>query len=535
MNHLSTWKQKVNTFPLQKALPFVLLLLGALLRIIRLSEVPGGYHQDEAFVALNAFGLFHEGMDSAGLKFPIYMSSWGDGQSAMYSWLLTPLLLFTKGVPTLFVTRIPQVLISVLTLWCVYHLIKRMFGETSALWALFLLTICPWHVMMSRWGLDANMAPGFLMFALYFFVLGLENNKYLPISALFYGLSLYCYAVVWTIVPIIIVLQIVHGLYHKRLSFNKWAFLSAGILFFMALPLILFVLINGGYMEEIALPFLTIPRTPGYRGAEVSFSYATMWANLKNAGRLFLFQNTGSPYDILLPWGLFYDIGRLFIIAGAVCLICKVIVSTVKKQFCYEYYIFTNLLGGALICLFTSVKVHQANALFIPLVLCEGYGVWKLLAFLKSKKPVIKRVCSVALISIYLLCLTCFQFHYYSSYKELVNAYFCVGLEDCVDYALEQCEETGLSTISAEKGTQWPRLLLFTETLPSRYISTREFDVAPAPGSFITADGILVKTRINYETINDDTIYIIYYTDVEKFWNDFQLTQFHDWFVAVPK
>ena len=104
-----------------------------------------------------------------------------------------------------------------------------------------------------------------------------------------------------------------------------------------------------------------------------------------------------------------------------------------------------------------------------------------------------------------------------------------------MDYALEQCEETGLSTISAEKGTQWPRLLLFTETLPSRYISTREFDVAPAPGSFITADGILVKTRINYETINDDTIYIIYYTDVEKFWNDFQLTQFHDWFVAVPK
>ena len=126
MKHSFTWKQKVNTLPLKKALPFVLLLLGALLRLISLSKVPGGYHQDEAFVALNSFGLFHEGMDSAGLKFPIYMSSWGDGQSAMYSWLLTPLLIFTKGVPTLFITRIPQVLIAILTLWCVYLLIKRM-------------------------------------------------------------------------------------------------------------------------------------------------------------------------------------------------------------------------------------------------------------------------------------------------------------------------------------------------------------------------------------------------------------------------
>lgn len=535
MKHSFTWKQKVNTLPLKKALPFVLLLLGALLRLISLSKVPGGYHQDEAFVALNSFGLFHEGMDSAGLKFPIYMSSWGDGQSAMYSWLLTPLLIFTKGVPTLFITRIPQVLIAILTLWCVYLLIKRMYGETPALWSLFLLSICPWHVMMSRWGLDANMAPGFLMFALYFFLLGLEKNTYLPLSALFYGLSLYCYAVIWPIVPIIVALQIVYGLYHKKLTFNKWAYLSAGILFVMALPLILFVLINGGYMEEVTLPFLTIPRTPGYRGAEVGFSLTTMWANMKNAARLFLFQNTGSPYDVLLPWGLFYDIGRIFIVIGVCLLIYKVITCLWKKEFCFEYLIFVNLLGGVFICLFTSVKVHQANALFIPLVLSEGYGVWKLLEFLKSKKPVLRRICSIALISIYLLCLTLFQCQYYSSYKELVNAYFCIGLEDCVDYALAQCEETGLSTISAEKGTQWPRLLLFTETLPSQYIATREYDVAPAPGSFVTADGIRINTRINYETINDETIYIIYYTDVEKFWDDFHMTQFHDWFVAVPK
>ncbi len=528
-------KEKLNLQSLQKILPYLLLALGAFLRLFLLSKVPGGYHQDEAFVALNSYGLYHEGMDSAGLHLPIYMSSWGDGQSAMYSWLLTPLLAFTGGVPTLFITRIPQVVISLLTLWCVYLLVKRMFGTAPALWALFLLTICPWHVMMSRWGLDANMAPGFLIFALFFFVLGLEKNKYLPLAALFYGLSLYCYAVIWTIVPIVLVLQIIYGLYHKKLSFNKWTWISVGVLFVMALPLILFVLINGGYMAEITLPFMTIPKTPGYRGAEVSLSLSTMWGNIKNAARLFIFQNTGSPYDVIKPWGLFYDFGRIFIVVGVICLVRKVIVALLKKQFCYEYFIFTNLVGGVLICLFTTVKVHQANALFIPLVICEGYGVWALLTLVKNHIPKVKRAFSVAIVCLFLFCLVCFQKDYYGPYKELVNAYFSIGLEESVDYALKQCEETGLTTISAEKGTQWPRLLLFTETLPSQYIATREYDVAPAPGSFVTADGILVKTRINYDTINEETIYIIYYTDVPKFEENYTLTKFYDWYVAVPK
>ncbi len=558
MNATIRIREKFNSSSLQRLLPYLLLALGAFLRLFLLSKVPGGYHQDEAFVALNSYGLYHEGMDSAGLHLPIYMSSWGDGQSAMYSWLLTPLLWFTGGVPTLFITRIPQVVISLLTLWCVYLLVKRMFGAAPALWTLFLLTICPWHVMMSRWGLDANMAPGFLMFALLFFVLGLEKNKYLPLAALFYGLSLYCYAVIWTIVPIVLVLQIVYGLYHKKLSFHKWTWISVGVLFVMALPLILFVLINGGYLSEIVLPFMTIPKTPGYRGAEVSLSLGTMWENIKNAARLFIFQNTGSPYDVIKPWGLFYDIGRIFIVVGVIFLLRKVIVALLKKEFCYEYFIFTNLVGGVLICLFTTVKVHQANALFIPLVICEGYGVWSLLSLFGKKKTTAeletletgenavvkqqcgkcargKRVLSAAIICLYLFCLLCFQKDYYGPYKKLVNAYFSIGLEESVDYALEQCEETGLTTISAEKGTQWPRLLLFTETLPSQYIATREYDVAPAPGSFVTADGILVKTRINYDTINEETIYIIYYTDVPKFEENYTLTKFYDWYVAVPK
>ena len=65
-------------------LPLLLMLLGSTLRLACLGSVPGGIHQDESFVAWNAFALLHEGMDSAGHVCPVYMADWGDGHSALY-------------------------------------------------------------------------------------------------------------------------------------------------------------------------------------------------------------------------------------------------------------------------------------------------------------------------------------------------------------------------------------------------------------------------------------------------------------------
>lgn len=525
--------RKINTLP-QWVAPLLIMLMGAALRLAYLGTVPGGMHQDESFVALNAYGLFHEGKDSAGLTFPVYMSSWGDGQSAMYIWLLTPLLALNDGQVNAFLCRIPQAFIGILTLWVVYCLMKYMFNQKVGLISLFLLAICPWHIMMCRWGLDANMAPGFLMFALYFFVRGLEREKYLLLSALFYGLSLYCYAVIWPIVPILLLLQCIYGLFHKKLRINKISLISVVILFVIALPLILFVFINIGYLPEIRLPFMTIPKTSGFRGSELATNLDTVLQNLRTALVLLYRQNTGSPYDILLPWGLFYDIGRIFIVIGACWLLWNCLRGFIKKEFNYEYFLAVSLVGGGITCLLVSANLHQINNLFIPLILCEAYGMYHVLHFIKQKKSEIAYLSASVLAIVYMICLVLFQRDYYTDYKNLVNAYFAIGVEECIDYALEQCEETGLSTISIEKGAQWPRVLLFTETLPSEYLAEVEYDVAPAPAAF-TSNGIRIYTRINYDTINQECIYIIYYTDKEIFEKDFNLTSFYDWYVAVPK
>ncbi|MCM1100335.1 MAG: glycosyltransferase family 39 protein [Clostridium sp.] len=520
---------------LAKYLPLGIVLLGAVLRLAYLGAMPGGMHQDEALTAWNAFAMFHEGIDSAGNVWPVYMAGWGDGQSALYVWLTVPLLFLTGGHALPFVTRLPQAVTGIFTLAAVYGIVKRLTGERKlALWSLFALAVCPWHIMMNRWGLEANLAPGFLIFGLYFFVRGLEEKKFLPVSAFFYGLSLYCYAVVWLIVPVILLLEIGYGLWHKKLRIDRVGWLSAAILFVMALPLMLFVLVNQGVIEEIRLPFMTIPSMSGYRGGEVAGDPRRMWINLRTALSLLWHQNTGAPYDVLLPWGLFYDIGRVFIVIGAVAMTVKVLRGLWRREYTGETFLFIQLLGGGILCLFVAAVLHQINALYIPLVLCEGYGIWKTLEIIGKRKALLAKGCAVLLTGVYLFLLAGFTADYYTEYREVVNAYFGEGIRECVDYAVAVCGETGLDTITVEKAAQWPRLLLYTETLPSEYLKSVVYDVPPAPASFRTGD-LMIRTRIDYDRIDRESVYILYFIDREIFEQDFELTKFEDWYVAVPR
>ena len=116
MKTKSLLPQKVQA---EKLLVFSILSLGIVLRLAALGSIPGGMHQDEAFTAWNAFALFHEGMDSAGNHFPVYLAAWGDGQSAMASWLTTPLLVFSGGHINPFLSRLPQAIVAIFTLWAV--------------------------------------------------------------------------------------------------------------------------------------------------------------------------------------------------------------------------------------------------------------------------------------------------------------------------------------------------------------------------------------------------------------------------------
>lgn len=150
-----------------RVLLVLFLLMGAALRLWRFGAVPEGLNQDEAFAAYEAWCLLKTGRDSFGHSLPVYLTAWGSGMNALESYLMIPCLALL-GRTTLAV-RLPQLVVSLLSLPAAYGVGKRMADKWAGLCGLFLLAVCPWHVMLSRWGLESNLAPGFLLFGLFYF------------------------------------------------------------------------------------------------------------------------------------------------------------------------------------------------------------------------------------------------------------------------------------------------------------------------------------------------------------------------------
>ena len=93
---------------------FAVLAVGIFVRVWRFGAVPGGLNQDEAFAGYEAWSLLNCGTDSAGYRFPVYLTAWGSGMNALNSYLMIPFIaMFGLEV---WVIRLPQLIVACLTL-----------------------------------------------------------------------------------------------------------------------------------------------------------------------------------------------------------------------------------------------------------------------------------------------------------------------------------------------------------------------------------------------------------------------------------
>lgn len=446
---------------------FILFLaIGIFARIWQFGIVPGDINQDEAFAGYEAYSLLHYGMDSAGYRFPVYLTTWGSGMSALNTYLMIPFVaLFGLKV---WAIRLPQVIIACLTLWVVYLLVKRLFGEIPALCALFLLAISPWHIGMSRWGMDANMAPGFVIFGLYFFVRGLENSKFFLLSALMYGLSLYCYAVIWPIIPLLILLQLAYGIFCKKIRFDHHLLLSGLLLFLLALPLMLFLLVNMDVIREIRLPFLSIPRLVYMRAGEFSFSNIPekahrLWSILRE-------QTDGMDWNGTSEYGIYY-MGTLsfFVLGLFYCIKTSVEKLLIKKEEAPEFLLLIQLFGGVVLGLAIYTNINRDNILFIPMIIVAALGVYYLCSLIDLRYLILPAV-------FYLCLFVGFEHYYFTDYSKLLEYHFCKGLEDAMEEAVAYDGPVCIS-----RGTTQARILFYTRIPVQEYIDTVEYYMYPHP------------------------------------------------------
>lgn len=441
------------------------MLIGIFSRVWQFGIMPGDINQDEAFSGYEAFSLLHYGMDSAGYRFPVYLNTWGSGMNALNTYLIIPFMALFG--PEIWVIRLPQVIVAILSLWVTYLIVRRLMNQTAALCALFLLVIAPWHIGMARWGLESNLAPGFLIFGLYFFLRGMENSKYFLLAALMYGLSLYCYATIWIVVPLIVVVQLAAGLLSKKICFDRWLLLSGVLLGSLALPLLLFLMVNMGYIDDIRLPFLSIPKLLYMRSEEISLT-----GFLEKATRLW--QIILGQTDFLVTngtdeYGIYYKGTLSFFVLGLFYCIKSTIEHLFKKELAPEFFLLVQIGAGGLLGMLIFVNINRVNILFIPMIAVAAIGVYYLCSLIDLRYLVLPAL-------YYLIMFNGFEHYYFTEYQELTDYYFCRGLEDAIE---ETISYDGPIYIS--RGVVHSRILFLTGEPVQEFIDTVEYFNYPSP------------------------------------------------------
>lgn len=174
-----------------------ILLLAAVLRFWNLGNVPPSASLDEASIGYNAYSVLKTGEDEYG-DFPLVSQrGYDDWRRSTYLFLVMPsVALFGLNA---FAVRVPAVILSILTVWAIYHIILLLFSkqskksEATALLTAFLLSISPWHIYISRLGHESNACLAFLVFGFLFFLQGFKNKSKFFLSLIFFTLSMISY------------------------------------------------------------------------------------------------------------------------------------------------------------------------------------------------------------------------------------------------------------------------------------------------------------------------------------------------------
>ena len=344
-----------------------LLLAGALLRFLCLGAFPPGLNQDEASIGFDAWSLLRWGMDRNGDAWPVLFVSWGSGQNVLYAYLSLPFLaLFGLGAVPLRLCAAFWGSVSLAAFWL---LARQAGGKGFGLLALALLALNPWHLLLSRWALESNLLPAFLLLGV--LALSYVNRRpwMLCLAAALFALGLYAYGTAFLFLPLFLLgasIRVLRRGYVKLRHFLP----ALAVFLLIAFPLALCQLRNALGLPGMKLLWMTLPAlTETRQAATVSLSLK----HLADLGKLLWRQSDGLPWNSAGPFGLVYGLpGLLFVLLGLGSLLGKLGKRELGDA---QAYVLLALLSALAASLFIEVNVNRVNFLFLPLIWCQAEGL----------------------------------------------------------------------------------------------------------------------------------------------------------------
>lgn len=482
-------------------------------RLWQFGIIPGDINQDEAFAGYEAWAIMNYGVDSSLHPYPVYLTAWGSGMNALESYLMMPFIaLFGLKV---WVIRMPQLIVGLLSVLTAYYVGKKTAGERAGLLFAFLLAVCPWHILLCRWGLESNLAPGFLLFGLCFFMLAMEDSRWLPLSALMYGLALYTYATIWSVLPFIILLQLVYAACMGKLKADRSGLLSFIILAVLALPLLLFMLVNYGFIDEIILPFMSVPKMLVMRSGEISLHNVP--ENLKNLWQIILRRGDGLIWNTPEKFGAVYILSLPFMLIGFGDSMRRLWYSFSRREYSPAVFMLIQFMGALVLCLLINVNLNRMNIILIPLVFFEAMG-------LNAVFNLGGRKIGMVFAAAYILLFSMFEVYYFTDYAKRVSIDFSYGFEAALNAAPER------DRVYISPDVHYPKLLFYKQIPPEEFNAEVEYKYYPA--AYLSAKSVgKYSFEPNLYEPEDGAAYIIRRGyDISAF-EDFVTERYNDYYL----
>ncbi len=519
--------------PKLESILFILFLgLGIFLRFYRLATLPEGLHQDEASNSYEAFALANYGIDRNGYHYPIYPITWGSGGGS-------PILIYLYAVickfisPSVFSYRSIFASFGCLTLVLFYIFIRRLHGNKAALIGMGALAVMPWHVVLSRWGLDSNTIPFWCILVMVLFLQANHTKKtgYYVITAIFTAITLYCYGSATFVIPFFLLFACGYSLWTGCLTFRQLIY--SGIAFLITVfPLAVFYFINVFKLPAILTSLFTVPTFTGSHTSTVFISLngsilVTLGKNLLHLLQMLTVGCEDELWNYVPGYFTLYQFTFPITFLGIFLKFKEMITDMKVKKYHGSAIMGSMLLAAFLFSLILNQNINRMVFFFLPLIYFFGMGVY-----------------CIGQYSRYLFAITAFLFalgsisftkDYFTEYGSMSNYLFMKGYGEAVAYAEEIREDDEIIYSTYENlASPFITALLYSRTSPYDYLETAEYKGLEDEFKVATA---FTHYRFGLpEDIQDNKykehIIIIATSEKERFENlGYEMTEFGNFFV----
>lgn len=502
---------------------FLILGLGIFSRTWNYRTLPPGLQVDQASIGVDAYDLYKFGIDRNGVAYPTQFIAFGQEQNALYGYILIPFIALLGLKPI--AVRLPILIFGILTLPLVYFIVRRSFDKDLGLLSMFFLAISPWHIFISQTGLDLNSFP--FIFALGFacLLIAIQDNKWFIPACFFFSLSLYSYGTSYFIVPFFLVTSLIIIIKTRLINF-RFLIIGLGAFFVLAIPVGLFIIINGLDLNTIHLGAMTIPRLPSpprFLAESGGYQQQLFQTLLENSGRLLkllVTQNDGEFFEGLQPYGYFYTVTFPLAIFGVF------ILFRLQKAQPKISFLLLWLISGLILGILQPIVTHRINIIFIPLIICIAVAV----NWIRQKA----RFLGIVVICGLLIGFALFIHDYHGeAYRELADRKFNAGLLSAIQFASKN--GSGPICVTDQPDQPYIYVLFIEKPDPESYLNTIQY--LELPGPFRHVRSLLRYTFGVQNCANEpNTVYIMHLRDGRPqngTW--YAVKRFSNYFVYYPK